>query len=275
MKRMLLTKQLLLTVLMTAVAAAPVFAQNHTREEVERRIRESISEEEFQRMQEIRRQTGQTWSHIFDNVIEPDREDDNEINRSDHRYIMSEEGRRRASQQSRSAGQLAIDVNSASPEEAQEKPISVKDEPKPRRRQGIYAKDGKRREPPQEETVELGPDGLPVTAVRARAMAARAEQDAAAEDNPDRRRSFLYSSSHRSKSGKAAPEENAGAEAEEEEEYDGFGAKVLGKGTNKIFGEREDRFKGFGSKKTVERRLFRSGTITNDDRRTTMFGEEE
>ncbi|MCA9394038.1 MAG: hypothetical protein KC900_07530 [Candidatus Omnitrophica bacterium] len=270
-----MTKRLLLAVLMTAVAAAPVFAQNHTREEVERRIRESISEEEFHRMQEIRRQTGQTWTHIFDNVIEPDREDDIELNRSDRRYIMSEEGRRQANRQRRSADELAIDVNTASPNEAQEKPISVKEEPKPRRRQGVYSKDGRRREPPQEEEIELGPDGLPVTAVRARAMAARAEQDAAAEDDPDRRRSFLYSASHRSKIGKAAREENAEAEVEEDDEYDGFGAKVLGKGTNKIFGEREDRFKGFGSKKSVERRLFRSGTITNDDRRTTMFGEEE
>lgn len=267
-------KHVLCGVAIVGVMTGPVFADGLTREDVQRRIRDVISEEEFERMQEIRRRTGQTYSEIFDTVIEPDREDDAELNRSSRRYLMSDDNRRRANRLRRSEDQLSIDVNVADPAKVQEKPLSVKEDPKPRRRQGIYTREGKRFERPPEEPEKARPGGIPASAVRARAMAARAEEDAAQQDDPERRRSFLYSSSNRS-AGDEEPDKVEVREAVEDKYDSGFGADVLGKGENKIFGEREDRFKGFGAKKSPKRKMFRSGTIENEDRRKSMFGDDD
>lgn len=245
-----------------------------TRKEIQLRIRESISEEEFKRMLELRKQTGKSWSDIFDYTIEPEREEKmRQDNRSLRRYILSQD------EQRRKPGDQAIRVNSALPED-DEKPLSVKEAPQTQRRQRMYTKEGRRPvvEDLDKESVRSSGGLPPETSMRRRLKAIREMEESGGKIGKDKvaRQSRLYKSSGRQSRKKDVEDLEEQVQQEvEEEENKGFGASVLGKRENRIFGNREDRFEGFGSKKDHERKLFRSGTISNNDRKTSMFGDDE
>ncbi len=270
-------KRSLFGVLLLCVAVGVAEAEQFTRKQVQLLIRESISEEEFARMVQIHQNTGQSWSDIFDNIIEPDREEMMRNRGSTRRYVVPEDQAerlqsRRGQQGYDEASERAIDANAANSRMAEERPIAVKQDRNPRRRQGLYSSDGERR---QEEQAGAGSNGgeLPATSIRSRLHAARAAERAGAEAQEDEpvRQSRLYRAS-----GRQEPDKDAADEEEETDLYDsGFGADVLGQRESKVFGQREDRFKGFGSKKDHERKMFRSGTINNNERKTSMFGKDE
>lgn len=262
-------RNVILTILILGLTAGFAQAQEITRKQLQLKIRESISEEEFSRMVEIRQRTGKSWSDIFDYTIEPEREEVMKNRRSLRSYIVDDEEPARRGPQGEGR---AIDVNAAAGQDIEEKPLSVKEEPQPDRRQRLYNKDGQR---PVVEDEEEATDwrSIPATSVRARLQAARAAEadQAKAREDGAVRKSRLYRSNGR-------PDRDAdesGDEPGEESGERGFGADVLDQYESKIFGKREDRFKGFGSKKDPERKMFRSGTISNNDRKTSMFGKDD
>ncbi|MBZ0165484.1 MAG: hypothetical protein K8I00_01665, partial [Candidatus Omnitrophica bacterium] len=129
--------------------ASPVFAQ--TKKELQSMIKEVITDDEYQMMLKIRESTQRNWMDIFDNSIEPLREDNLYGNESARKYIMpsqktvqdakaaaKEAARGEAQEDAPQEGKkLAIEINAAAVgQEDDVKPVQVKstaEKPKHRR----------------------------------------------------------------------------------------------------------------------------------------------
>lgn len=252
-----------------------VYAQDVTRKQLQLMIRETISEAEFERMLQLKKTTPNGWSEIFDEVIEPEREAMEHYNRSQRRYIVPEgqnnamRGRVDGASVGGPPSKLAIDVNAAPPDAAQEEPATVEVDPHFNKRQRLYLKDGRRAE---DDNLQAAKGPIPATSMRRRLKAAQAaEADQALNTERSGRKARLYPSSRRNT--KRTEEDDVESEEEETKEK-AFGAKVLGR-EKKIIGAEEDRFEKFHKQKPIERKMFRSGSYDNNGRRIKMFGRDK
>lgn len=100
-----------------ASVAGPAYAQ--TKKELQFMIKEEITDEEFGMMLKIREATGRNWVDIFDNSIEPLREEVSISNESMRKYILpskesEEEAQKAAEEKAKEKEEkLSIDVNAA------------------------------------------------------------------------------------------------------------------------------------------------------------------
>lgn len=146
MKKMFI---LCLAGILSLCGATASYAQ--TKREVQMLIKEFITDEEYQMMLKIREATGRGWADIFDNSIEPLREDAVTSNESSRKYILpakGEEIRPIVVTPIDNKPKPSIEVNAAPvAREADVKPIMIRpDTEAPKKKKTLYPREYKYKE---------------------------------------------------------------------------------------------------------------------------------
>lgn len=153
---------LCLAVTIGVFTAGPAFAQ--TKKELQSLIKEVITDNEYQMMLKIREATGRNWMDIFDNSIEPLREDSLQGNESARKYIMpSQKSVQDAAKESAEGGvtedaakpakKLAIEINSAAVGQDDDvQPIQVPPPSEEQKSRRLYPRQYKYKERMKERT---------------------------------------------------------------------------------------------------------------------------
>lgn len=295
-------RKIILTFLML-ISFLPVSnVSAYTKEEVEKQIREELSDEEFDIMIKESEASQKSFADIFDEIIDPKREEAMDENVKARRYISTSE-KNFNELTGAAAGQDLQDVQpeAVKPEEAivpDEKPVSV-EEPQSKHKTKLYPGE-KNSNDKKLKAKQTGP--VEPTEPKPKEEAGDASKKEAANDDKkemeedkatlDKRRKEIdrkediYRSIDRKKKiedyNRTKKKKKFGTKRLDDEVEDKgfetevfkkkeFGTKVISDRKNKKFDGPADSFEQKGYK----RKLLRSGTHTNDDRKTSMFGKDK
>lgn len=267
-------------------------ALSYTKKEVEGLLHETISDEEYDLIMEEAETSKKSIPEIFDEVIDPKREKEMLDSVKGRQYILPSEKNFRENEkeapQKSNLSQRTDDSSQSDPVD-DEKPISVK-QPKIQKKNLVYdgeqESNNRKLNRKKEESVSAGTDkgkdkpdqtGLEWT-----------ESEATIEKNKKElnRKADVYRSSEQRKKiedyNRTKKKKKFGGKRLDDEAPDEgyetkgfkkkpFGAKVISERKDKKFGGPAKNFEEKGFK----RKMLRNGTITNDDRKTSMFGKDE
>jgi hypothetical protein len=296
-RKIILTFLILISFLPVSNVAA------YTKDEVQKQIREELTDEEFDIIIKESEASKKSFADIFDEIIDPKREEAMDENIKTRRYISTSEKNFNESTDA-AAGQDLQDVKPEviEPEEEavvpDEKPISV-EESEPKHKTKLYPgeknSNDKKLKAKQTGPAELTEQKPKEEAdVASKKEAAKDDKKEMQEDNAtlDKRRkeidrkAEIYRSSDRKKKieeyNRTKKKKKFGTKRLDEEVEDKgfetevfkkkeFGTKVFSDRKNKKFDGPADSFEQKGYK----RKLLRSGTYAGDDRKTSMFGKDE
>lgn len=132
--------------LLIVMAPGVSLAQVMTKKELQFKLKEMITDEEFEMMLKIRESTGRNWVDIFDNTIEPMREVEIYSNESSRKYILPQKGPEEkpievlpTEPPAEKKDKLSIEVNAAPVfRETDVKPVQVKQDEEKQRKRAIY-----------------------------------------------------------------------------------------------------------------------------------------
>lgn len=287
-------------ILISFLSVSNVWA--YTKEEVEKQIREELTDEEFDIIIKESETSKKSFADIFDEIIDPKREEAMDENIKTRRYISTSE-KNFNELTGAAAGQDLPDVKpeAIEPEEAivpDEKPVSV-EEPQSKHKTKLYPgeknSNDKKLKAKQTGPVESTEPKLKEEAGDAsKKEAAKGDKKEMDEDKAtlDKRRKEIdrkaeaYRTNERKKKvedyNRTKKKKKFGTKRLDDEVEDkGFETEVFKKkefGTKVISGRKNKKFDGPAEsfeQKGFKRKLLRSGTHTNDDRKTSMFGKDE
>lgn len=122
--------------------SVPSQAQVMTKKEMQSKLKEVITDAEYDMMLKIRESTGRNWVDIFDNTIEPMREVEIYSNESSRKYILPQQAPEEQPVNVPPApeqGKLSIDINAAPVfRDSDVKPVQVKEGPKKEKKRALY-----------------------------------------------------------------------------------------------------------------------------------------
>ncbi|MGE0268849.1 MAG: hypothetical protein AB7S78_10405 [Candidatus Omnitrophota bacterium] len=281
-------KTLLIAVFMVnSIWVSDVFA--YTKTEVENLLHEKISDEEYELIIEEAEASKKSIPEIFDEVIDPKREKEMLDSVKGRQYILPSEKNFRGTEKNSELNGAAVSTVVEEKPLDDEKPITVK-QPKIQKKSLVY--DGEqesnndRLNRKKEESSSSGSEKMKDKASPSERE--DAEREASFQKNKKEidRKSDVYRSSEQRKKiedynrtkkkkkfgGKRlddeVPDEGYETKAFKKKE---FGAKIISEKKNKRFDGPAKDFEEKGFK----RKMLRNGTVSNNDRKTSMFGKDK
>lgn len=278
----------------------------YTKKEVETALREKVSDEEYDLINKEAESSGKSIQEIFDEVIDPKREQEIQDNVKKRHYIgTSEKNYQEKAKSQEGQGQVPEEksegaAGSEGVAVPQEEPISIKPS-KTKSRSTVYTgeknkNDAKLRakqkaESGEETVVEKVGDAASAEPEKAKVEEKNKEK---LESEPtikknrkevDRKGDVVRSSDRRKKVedyNRTKKKNKFGTKMLEEDTEDKgfetkgfkkkeFGTKVISDHKSKNFSGPDDTFE----KKGFKKKMFRTGTYSESDRKTSMFGKHD